>query len=407
MRQDKQHIQNFKTLFTQAFKNEWKAISSDRTVVSVFVSMGLLLLVGYSLIYGEEVVHDVPIAIIDQDNSRSSREFINMVELNQSAKIIRGFTTLEDAKPDFYANKVYGLLVVPKNFEKDLLTNRQTIVSIYSDASNFVLYRAVQGAVVTAQGYYNGGIKVKRAIASGDSVAAVSPISLISTSLFNPSAGYGIYLVPTIASLALQLIILLAIGILGGDSNIKWITAIEQHVIKPGGSMPILFGRACLYLVIFLVIFPIQYGLIFSYFSFPMRASLGAVYIFNLPYIISLVFLGIFISTFFKRSEDAILFLSVLVIPSLVLTGLTYPYEGFVLSYKYLSELLPSTSGTRGMIKLTQMGASFEEIKLEWAKLWVLSLFYFILTVLRIRFKARKYGSSKKFRNPESSTIVK
>ena len=390
MKQLKQLHSRFQHTFRSAFRNEWKAIIQDRGVVSTFISMGLLIVVVYSFIYGEEVVYDVPIAVIDQDFSKSSRDFTNMVDANPSARSITAYVDLEAAKTDFYKGKVHGIVLLPKDFERDIRTDRQPTISLYSDASNLVLHRAVLGSVLKAQGYYNGGIRIKRAIAAGESPGSLAPIGMISTALFNPGAGYGLFIVPTITALVLQLLILLAIGILGGRSNVKWLNVIEHKVLRPGGTIPVLLGRASLYVVIFLVVLPIQYGVIFSLFSFPSKASLPLVYVFNFPYITSLVFLGIFLSTFFKRSEDAILFFSILVIPSMVLSGITFPYEGFRPFFRFLAQFLPSTPGSRGMVKLTQFGATFNEVQLEWLKLWGLSLFYFVLTAINIKIRATK-----------------
>ncbi|WP_422351035.1 ABC transporter permease [Flagellimonas sp.] len=386
MLQEHEHS-NWQESFKKAFKNEWKAITKDKAVVLTFVSMAVLILVIYSIVYNKEVVYDVPVAAIDQDFSKSSREFIQMVNANPSVKTVGRYPDLATAKKAMYSGKVSGIFIIPARFGQEIATNKQPTVSVYADASNLILYRAVYGSVAIAQGYFNGDIKVKRAIASGGGLSSVAPVATVTTNLFNPAGGYGTYLIPTVTALILQLVILLAIGILGGTYFEQKIEA--ETTLRPRRPMIILLGRASTYLSIFLVLLPIQFGLIFYLFSFPLRASLGSIYLFALPYIMALVFLGIFISYFFKRREDAILFLSILAIPALMLSGLSYPYEGLNPLFKYTSELLPSTSGARGLVKLTQMGAPFNEVNIEWARLWGLTLLYFLLAAFTLRFKRR------------------
>jgi len=57
----------------------------------------------------------------------------------------------------------------------------------------------------------------------------------------------------------------------------------------------------------------------------------------------------------FKKREDAILFLVLISIPSLMLSGLSFPEEGFSEFYQKLATLVPSTSGINGFVRLTQM----------------------------------------------------
>ncbi|MBQ4914194.1 ABC transporter permease [Maribacter sp. MMG018] len=386
MKQDNDNISWSKS-FKKAYRDEWLSITTDKAVVSTFISMSLLILVIYSMIYNKEVVYEVPVAAIDQDFSKSSRDFINMVDASPQVKTITKYADLASAKKALYAGDIEGIFIVPSRFGKDIRTNRQPTVSIYADAANMLLYRAVYGSAITAQAYYNGGIKVKKAIASGTGLTAISPLNINTTNLFNPSGGYGTYLIPTVAVLILQLVILLSIGILGGTGNELRAHDEKEAIVGARKLMPRLLGRASLYLSIFIVVIPIQFGLVFYFFSFPLRTTLAAIYLFSLPYILALVFMGIFISYFFQKREDAILFLSILVLPALMMSGLSYPTEGLNPLAQYAGELIPSTAGARGMIKLTQLGANFNEVYQEWAKLWGLALFYFLLAAIFQKFR--------------------
>lgn len=391
MAQNKEHKSPMES-FHYAFRREWKAITKDKAVLSSFISMTILILVVYSIVFSREVVYEVPTAVIDQDYTRSSRDFIAMVDASPGIKVVKDYTDLAGAQRAMYSGDVKGIFVIPKRFDQDLRTNRQPAVSVYADASNMIFYKTVYGTVATVQAYFNGNIKVKRAIASGSSLSSVSPLNTITTNLFNPSGGYGTYLIPTITVLVLQLVILLAIGIFAG-------TDYEQNNSKKGKlakrqTIPMLLGRAGTYLSIVAVMLPIQFGLIFYLFTFPLRTSLFSIYIFMFPYVVALVFMGILISSLFKRREDAILVFSVLVIPAMMMSGLSYPEEGLNPIFNYLGELLPSTSGARGMLKLTQFGAPFNEVYPEWIKLWGLALFYFALTVILNRLPETSSGQA-------------
>ena len=100
------------------------------------------------------------------------------------------------------------------------------------------------------------------------------------------------------------------------------------------------------------------------------------------------MFLGITISSLFKRREDSIVFLVLLSIPSLMLSGLSFPIEGFSEFYQFISKLIPSTPGINGFVRLTQMEASFLEVMNEWNHLWILTGIYFIFAAISLKMRA-------------------
>jgi len=102
------------------------------------------------------------------------------------------------------------------------------------------------------------------------------------------------------------------------------------------------------------------------------------------------VFLGITISSLFKRREDSIVFLVLLSIPSLMLSGLSFPIEGFSGFYQLISNIIPSSSGINGFVRLTQMEASFIEVINEWNHLWLLTGIYFVFAAISLKIRASR-----------------
>jgi len=382
-----------KISFRNTFLTEWNAIKSDKAVISTFFSVAFVILTVYTYIYSNEVITEVPVAIVNQDASRTSRDYISMLNASEGIKTISKFTDLQEAKTAFYSKKIMGILIIPKNFGKNIRSGKPTTITTFSDASNMIFYKKVLVDVTVATGYFNAGIVIKKDMAKGTPIAFAkqnySPIQTISTSLFNTSAGYGTYMAPMLAALIIQLVLLMGIGIINGsrkeDSTMH---ANFPRILYKGGTIPVLLAKASLYSLLFAIILPIQLGLIFTIFSIPLRTNLFNVYLFSLPYLTSVIFLGIVISSIFNRREDSIVFLVLLSVPSLMLSGLSFPNESFPTFYQELAKLLPSTAGMNGFIKLTQMEASFNQILKEWNHLWLLTLLYFIIAIITLKIRA-------------------
>ena len=65
--------------FWNTVSTEWNAIKSDKAVVGTFLSITIILLFVYTYVYSNEVVHEVPVAIVNQDATKTSRDFSEMI----------------------------------------------------------------------------------------------------------------------------------------------------------------------------------------------------------------------------------------------------------------------------------------------------------------------------------------
>ncbi len=384
-----------KISFWNTFSTEWKSIKSDKAVISTFLSVTIIILVVYTYIYSNQVVKEVPVAIVNQDATKMSRDYIAMLDATEGTKAISTFTDLQEAKRAYYSKNVQGIVIIPKDFEKNIRSGKQVVITTFSDASNMVFYKRILGDVTTINGYFSAGIFIKKEMAKGVSVAKAqenyTPIQAISTSLFNTTAGYATYIIPVLTALIVQLVLLMGIGILSGSRRETVTTHTNfPRLLHKGGTIPVLLAKACLYTAIFMVIIPIQVGIVYALFGIPVRSSLLLMYIFIIPYVFSVVFLGITISALFKRREDSIVFLVLLSIPSLMLSGLSFPKESFSEFYQLISKIIPSTPGINGFVRLTQMEASFLEVINEWIHLWILTAVYFVFAAISLKIRALK-----------------
>jgi len=383
-----------KISFWNTFKTEWKSIKSDKAVVSTFLSVAFIILIVYTYIYSNQVVTEIPVAVVNQDASKMSRDYIAMLEATEGTKTIVNFVDLQEAKRAYYAKQVQGIVIIPKNFEKDIRRGKQIAVTTFSDAANMIFYKRILGDITTINGYFSAGIYIKKEMAKGVSFDKAqqnyTPIQAISTSLFNTTSGYATYLIPMLTVLIVQLVLLMGIGILSGSrrETVTTHTNFPRLLLK-GGTIPVLLAKASLYTAIFMIIIPIQVGIVYTLFAIPVRSSLLSIYLFLIPYVFSVVFLGITISSLFKRREDSIVFLVLLSIPSLMLSGLSFPMEGFSVFYQLISTTIPSTPGINGFVRLTQVDASFTEVLNEWNHLWVLTGVYFVFAAISLKLRGK------------------
>ena len=80
------------------WRQEMKQVFRDEGVLIFFIIVPLVYLLLYSWIYNNEVVHDVPVVVVDQSHSQQSRQFIRMVDASPDVKVLCYADDLDEAE---------------------------------------------------------------------------------------------------------------------------------------------------------------------------------------------------------------------------------------------------------------------------------------------------------------------
>jgi ABC-2 type transport system permease protein len=132
-----------------------------------------------------------------------------------------------------------------------------------------------------------------------------------------------------------------------------------------------------------LVVLPRLYG-------FSATTHLGDLLGLLLPFVLSVSFLGQFVSTWFKHRETAVLLFIATSLPLFFLVGVAWPVEAIPPVVHALSYIFPSTSAIDGLVRINQMGATLADTSGDWARLWILTAMYFVLAFGAAKISIRK-----------------
>lgn len=377
-------------VFADAFLCEFRSFFRDKAVLSAFLGVAVLIFALYTYLYSHQVLPELPIAVIDLDQTASSRSLLRMFDSSEEVYLAESVQDLLQAKELFLQERVRGIVVIPQNFSSDLQKGRTVHLPAYVDPSYMLYYKRVLTAVKAVIGYYNAGVQILKKTAQGtgedEALVDVQPVSAESVDLYNLSAGYGTFLMPVVLIIIFQTTLLNGIGILGGTMVEKRrFEVLYRQMQRPFGTVPVLLGKASLYLLLSLVVLAISVGIVMPCFRIPVRADFLSLAAFMVPFLLAVVFLAFFLINFFKHREAAILVIMFISIPVLMLTGFSWPDQSLPPLMNALRYLFPSTLGAKGFVALSQMGADFAVVKDYWGLLWGLALFYFILAALTFK----------------------
>lgn len=356
--------------WAEEFQSAFSAIFKDRAAFSVMV----LAIIVYGLLYPQpylgEVVREAPIVVVDQDNSATSRELLRRIDAHDTVRIAGSVPDMVAARRALQDRQAFAILVVPEFFERDLLAGRSAPVAAYGDASYFLLYNSTMTVITAAAREMGAEIAAGRMVQQGrgaQAAAGIQPMTVTAVPLFNPQGGYASYVVPASVVLILQQTLLMGVALLNAGA------ANARHSARP---FTVLTARVAAYgllygvwMLAYLVLLPVVLGV-------PRIGGLPDLFVVGIPFILSTIFLGLVLSMALPVREWAILAMMAIGIPLFFLSGVAWPIEMLPQWMQQVALAAPSTSAIPGMVRVNQMGASWQDLIPQVAVLWILTAAY-------------------------------
>jgi len=367
-----------------SFVDELKTIFKDKGAMLIFFLAVFAYPLVYSIAYQNNVVRDIPVTVVDLDNSASSRQMIRMLGATKEVSVAQEVGSLREARQLFWDDNSKGIVLIPEGFEKELLRGYQTSVSVYCDASYFLIYKETLSATIQATGTLSAGVEIKRLMASGNgeeqAMQQRDPMPARFYNLYNPAGSYGSYVMPGIILIILQQTLLIGIGMIGGAGKERR----NNQVVKPGvrvkqGMFSVVFGKGLAYFSIYLVNIAFTLVYLSKWFGLPDKGSFTDVCILLVPYLFSVIFLGLMISMLFRRREHSIMTLVFVSPIVLFVSGLSWPESSIPRFLYQFSHIFPSTSMIPAFMRIRTMGVSINDVRPELFFLLAQMIVYFIL----------------------------
>lgn len=381
-----QIIEGFRSML-RIWIRELQLILKDVGVISVVFAAPLLYPLLYSTIYYNEVVREMPIAVVDLSHTSTSREFIRKLDATPELKVYANCASMEEAIVEFKSRRVRGVVQIPETFSADIALNRQTTISTYADMEFFMYYKALMAGTSYVTLDATKKIQITNLMNSGlserEAEVTSEPVKIVDNVMGNKAGGFGNYGVPASLILIIQQTLILAIGIMAG-------TARERHAFgilapldrKRLGTLRLVLGKTAAYFTIYALLSVYMLGMIPQWFGYGRAASFQEMVALITPFLLSSIFFGLTLSVFFKSRESAMMIYVFSSIPILFLSGVIWPLSSFSDTWLAVREIFPSSNAIFGFVKMKSLGASIHETKGEITALWIQTVIYFLTACL-------------------------
>lgn len=372
----------------QIWYNELLGILKDKGILIFILFVPLVYPLLYSYVYTNEVVRNVPVAVVNDCDNAMTRDMLRKIDASPDVEIIAGCNNMEEALELVKEQKAYGVIRIPESFSRDLSLGDQTYMGVYCDMSSLLYYKAILLTATNVSLDINKDIKVRHHLAGGSEKGddiIKTPIEYDYVPLYNPQSGFAAFLIPTVLMLIIQQTIFLGIGMSMGNSRERYRGSVIPFNRWYKNPVNIVFGKGLPYFFWYLLVGVYMFVAVTKMFGLPRLGDYATFLVFIVPYILSCIFMGMVLSSFVYRREDCIMLFVFLSVPMLFLSGLSYPRASMPEFWKYFSYIFPSTFGMNGYVRISCMGATLQDIKPEYCALWIQTGIYFVMACLYYR----------------------
>lgn len=345
-------------------KREGHRISKNRAyqfLLLVGPLIGILML--YS-IFKQGVVHELPIAMVDHDNTILSHKIAINVDGSPDVRILENPVDLFEAKSLLERGIVEAVVYIPQDTEEHVYAGKEAKIPIYINGTNVLKAGLIQRSVLTTIRTVSGGIAYKKQLAAGksdeDAMTRVVPIKLHKHVLFNPYTNYSYFLSSAMMNVMLFLFVFLsAIYTLGNE--LKRGTGKELLSVSNNSVRLAIVGKLVPYTIIFSGFAMFINLLLFHFEKMPMNGNMVLLIAGQFITVITYQLLGLIFIGVTQNLRLAMSLGSAYSIMSITFSGLTFPLEAMPKLIQYITSVFPFTWWEKLFISQALRGAPIAE----------------------------------------------
>lgn len=286
---------------------------------------------------------NLPIGVLDLDNSSLSRNFCRQLDATQMGKVIKyeDFTTARDA---MQTGEITSLCVIPQGMNEEVNANRRPVFTYYVNTLYLIggalSYKniltmvtltggAVQREVLRAKGYSEDAI-----------MGLIQPIVVDEHKIGNATTNYGVYLnniiLPGLLALSIVFVLIYALG-----SELRYGTSKELMETADGSMAAALIGKLLPYTLIYLVLGLGLDLLLFGVCRYPLNGSILNMMLAMVVFILANEAVAVTLVGLLPTLRYSLSIAALFAILGFSFSGFTFPVEAMPVAFQGVSCLFP------------------------------------------------------------------
>jgi ABC-2 type transport system permease protein len=350
---------------------EVRQLARDRLTFGMIVGIPLMqiLLFGYAINYD---VRDLRAAVVDEARTSDSRALAADLQATGVVDLLPPSPDVPDLRRRMQSGEISVGIVIPADFERRRLGGDRAVAQILVDGSEPMVEAVTRGLAALP-------LPTRAA-----DYASRTPVFEIRTE-YNPERRTAVQVVPALIGVILNMtmVIFTAAAIVRERERGN----LELLIATPIRSWELMAGKLLPYVLIGLLQTTLILTVGVSIFDVPVNGSLLDLYLAAALFIAATLTLGLVISTFARTQFQAFQVSFMTMLPSILLSGFVFPFDGMPPAAQWLAQLLPLTHFVEIVRGILLRGASLADM--QWPALKLAAFLVATLAIATLRFHKR------------------
>lgn len=309
-------------------RREIKILTSRPIYLFAMVIAPLFTVLFFLSLMQQGLPDDMPVAVVDLDNSPTSRRLIRQLDAFKQTKVTIHCVNFSEARKAMQKGEVYGVFYIPQDLEKDVMANRQPKISFYTNNSYLIagslLFRDMKTISVLGKAAVGQQLKLAQGQTESQAMTALQPIAIDTHLLGNPLTNYSVYLnnviLPGILNILIMIMTVFALG-----TELKRGTSAVWLRIAKGDVFVALFAKLLPHTIIYFILITFIDVLLYGYLGFPCKSGLFPMLMASWLLVLAAQSLAIFFFGMLPVMRLSLSLASLWGVVSLSISGFTFP----------------------------------------------------------------------------------
>ena len=312
--------------FVSLIKREFQLFFQNKVLMVLFLGAPIMYGILVGSVYKKGTVTDIPIIVVDEDQSPLSRQLIDMFNENEVIYVASVLPDNFNSREEALRKEATVVVTIPKNFSSNINYNRPTELTLFVNTSNTVTSNYAMMAANICAGTLKAGIQVKSLEKKGvPAYAAAQQYEPFKTTIIKQnfrSGNYLYFMLPGVLLTVFQQVMMLGLA-LSFASEFENGT-FKDLVSRTTNVFELLLVKITPYLLMSIFIYGLYYGFSILY-RMPIEIEGFAFWGSTILFLLSVSFLGTLVSIAIPTQLKATEILMVIATPSFILSGFTWP----------------------------------------------------------------------------------
>ena len=309
-------------------KKEVLQLSRDRLTFGMVFGLPLIqiLLFGYAI---NTDVRNLKTAVANQAGTHLSQQFVSELRASQVVRIVNAVETPEALESLLRRGKISIGVVIPPDFDRRVADKNRAAVHILVDGSDPTILGVANRLRSMPIRFDSAPAREQQ-----QDLVEIRPY-------YNPERRTPVNIVPGLMGVILMMTMMLftAVAIVRERERGN----LELLINTPVSSAELMIGKVTPYVAIGLLQLAIILGFGQLLFDVPIRGSVVDLYVAGSAFIAANLALGLLISTATHTQFQAMQVTVFILMPSILLSGFMFPFDGMPIAAQYIGEVLPTT----------------------------------------------------------------